>query len=406
MGSIVSKRNCHKIFDFIVDLEKEIGDGAFGTVYKGYDKEKKVVEMKKLKKLTNGRPAACTEAVRCHYLKENKVIHDHIVGVYDVKYFNRAMWITMEFCDLGNLNSLFKNHGHTLADERSKVKVMRQIALGIAFLHSKDIIHRDIKPVNILAKSSRNVVIIKLCDFGLSKVLDQDYPSSTMYSNVGTQRFKAPEFWNKYPDTKIRYHRNVDIYAAGLTFVAMMQATPCCTGRSLSEFSLTPIAEGSMEAHERGISIGQAAFLRINSNQTDLNVIEDKENDVTGTRRVKKLIRGMTHSHGRHRLSASEVVVSLQGISSVSIGTLTLFFTVLFYVNTSIPTIFHFSCMILTPGGIQGWHQILTQDGFLFSFFEFHLLTPGGILGWFQILTLDGISFSFFEFQLLPLSSI
>ena len=142
-----------------------------------------------------------------------------------------------------------------------------------------------------------------------------------MYSDVGTLMFKAPEFWNKYPNSEIRYHRNVDIYAAGLTFAAMMQY--CLPG------SLKPIAEGSMEEHERrNMPIGQAAFIRIQRNQTDFNVIEDKENDVAVTRRVNKLIRGMTNAHGRSRLSAPEVVVSLQGISSVSIGLVSLLYVV------------------------------------------------------------------------------
>ena len=137
--------------------------------YKGRDthRDNTIVAMKKLHKLGNRRAAISTEAVRWHYLKE-KIIHDHIVKVHAVKYFNSAMWITMEYCDLGDLNDLFRNYGYTLLNTRSKVKAMTQVAIGINFLHSKDIVHRDIKPGNAVVKSMpQGKALVKLGDFGL-----------------------------------------------------------------------------------------------------------------------------------------------------------------------------------------------------------------------------------------------
>ena len=65
---------------------------------------------------------------------------------------------------------------------------------------------------------------IKLADFGLCRILTAD--ESTMSNNVGTLMFKAPEFWDPKSNDKVRYHRNIDVYAAGLTFAAMLQAVP------------------------------------------------------------------------------------------------------------------------------------------------------------------------------------
>ena len=99
---------------------------------------------------------------------------------------------------------------------------MHGIASGICYLNKNSIIHRDIKSGNILI-ASKFPMVPKLTDFDLSKFLDPDDETSVMSSNVGTNAFKAPEFFNRV-DGKLRYHRNVDIYAAGLIFLAMIQA--------------------------------------------------------------------------------------------------------------------------------------------------------------------------------------
>ena len=91
-----------------------------------------------------------------------------------------------------------------------------------------------------------------------------------MSSNVGTLSFKAPEFWNTQPDAdgKVRYHRNVDVYAAGLTFAAMLQAKP---GRSL-----TPKPEGSLQPSEALMPIGLAAHTRRVNRHPDIDVVKHR----------------------------------------------------------------------------------------------------------------------------------
>ena len=95
----------------------------------------------------------------------------------------------------------------------------------------------------------------------MSKILDPDDLTSAMSSNVGTLTFKAPEFWDHKPRDKVRYHRNVDVYAAGLTFAAMLQAKP---GKKF-----VPCVEGSLQASETKMPIGLAAFTRKTNKQPD-----------------------------------------------------------------------------------------------------------------------------------------
>ena len=177
-----------------LNLLEELGRGGFGTVYKGYSQDGRVAAIKKVSK--KDRRKAATESVRFHYLKDAYIVHENVLNVFDVKNGGDAIWIIMEYCDLGDLNNFHKNYGETLLNNtEAKVVLMKQIGTGVAFLHSNGIVHRDIKPGNVLLKlSPERHAVVKLGDFGLAKILDPEALTSTMSSNVGTLQFQAPEF--------------------------------------------------------------------------------------------------------------------------------------------------------------------------------------------------------------------
>ena len=144
--------------------------------------------------------------------------------------------------------------------------------------------------------------LVKLGDFGLSKILDPDSLTSAMSSNVGRLRFKAPEFWNTKADDqgRVKYHRNVDVYAAGLTFAAMIQAQP---GRNL-----VPQAQGSMQSSEKDMPLGLVAHNRLVNKHPDLCVVEHHGSDSLLLKKIKEVIRGMTLISPSDRLSALKVI--------------------------------------------------------------------------------------------------
>ena len=291
-----------EVFGYKIDVFNELGRGAFGTVYKGYGQNDSLVAVKRICTGTEeDRQKASKEALKFYYLKDKDLqANDHIMRIIDVKYQQNAIYIFMEFCDLGDLNQFFKKHRARLNLD-AKVNLMRQIIDGIAFLHSRNIVHRDIKPANILLTSSGSSVTVKLGDFGLTKILDPNSLTSAMSSNVGSLAFKAPEFFNSRLDDngKVKYHRNVDVYAAGLTFAAMLQAQP---GRHL-----LAKAEGFLQSAETRMSVGLAAHNRMVNRQPDIIVVENKASDSVLLRKVKDIIRGMTHISATHRLPASKV---------------------------------------------------------------------------------------------------
>ena len=250
------------IFGYKVTREK-LGRGTFGTVYKGYGNNDTVVAVKMIETDTeNGWKDASKEALKCHYLKDEGLqANKNIMKIFDVKYKEKAFYIFMEYCSYGDLDQFFKKH-YSQINMDVKVKLMRQIIDGIAFLHQRKIVHRDIKPANILLTSATgNDVVVKLGDFGLTKILDPECLTSAMSSNVGTLAFKSPEF---FEDARIKYHRNVDVYASGLTFTAMLQAEP---GKSLR-----PKAE---QLGENIVSVGMTAYNRMARGQPDIAVVQN-----------------------------------------------------------------------------------------------------------------------------------
>ena len=289
------------IFNYRVNLLHDLGRGAFGTVYKGYESNNIAFAMKRI--ITN-RHDAVSAAVNFHYMKS--VNHTHLVTVHDVKKFRDTFWVVMEYCDLGDLDSFFDNYSKIVKETSVKAKLMKQIISGVSFLHSKGIVHRDVNPSNVLIKRTPGGhAVAKLGDFFLSKFLDPDSSTSAMSSKVGRLRFKPPEFWSYKPGDRVKYHPNMDVYAAGLTFTTMLQARQ---GRKL-----VPRAEGSLQSLETKMPIGLSAFTRMDNHYPDISVVEPKATGDKLITKIKEIIRKMTCTCPMERLQASEVEHMLLG---------------------------------------------------------------------------------------------
>ena len=284
-----------------------LGQGAFGVVFKGKDAKKNPIAAKRI----DGNQHADVLTHRYDVLLQ--LDHPNIIKILEVEKMENIFWMFMEFCESGDLNKFYRNKDVTA--EVSE-EVMRQIMYGIIYLHGKDIIHRDVKPGNILV-ASEDPFVVKLTDFDVSKCLDPEIETSAMSSNVGTNAFKAPEFFVRNELKKIRYHCNVDIYAAGLTFLAILQ-------HKKASKMLIPHIETPGDDSELHIPIGQLIAERIKYKPThNLDIVSLDNDECTSSvpetldswnRNLKKLIQKMTVRHPQQRLAASSVVTDLKRV--------------------------------------------------------------------------------------------
>ena len=279
------------------NIDNVIGKGGFGIVYKAKDTEGKTIAVKSIN--TRLLPQMLSKDLE----KFLHLKHPSIINIFDVFRQGEHFWFFMEFCPLGDLNQFFEKNELQFSE---MTLAMAQLAKGLEYLHNNNVIHRDIKPANILV-SQATPLSLKLTDFDLSKFMNAEAESSVMSTNVGTMAFKAPEFFQRTSAGKISYHRHVDIFSAGLTYLAMLQAKK---GAKM----LVPRCESPRDPSELIVPIGIVIVTRIRLGLTgsDLSIVTvDESATSSGTTGLKRLIQRMTSAIPEDRPSASDVFQAL-----------------------------------------------------------------------------------------------
>ncbi|WP_096084655.1 serine/threonine-protein kinase [Agaribacterium haliotis] len=168
------------------DILERIGRGGMASVFRArqhtFDRD---VALKILKPELSEDEQFCQRFVQ-ESLIVAKLHHSHIVQVYDVGEYQQHFFIAMEYLHGGDLKQRLK-HGLSVQDS---VVIMRQAASALEFAHRKGIIHRDIKPDNIMFREDGAAV---LTDFGIAKEINSDINLTQTGLVVGTPKYMAPE---------------------------------------------------------------------------------------------------------------------------------------------------------------------------------------------------------------------
>lgn len=199
------------------DVLGPLGSGGFATVFKAHDRDlHREVAIKRLHTAGAGPGSAALE----RFLREARAIaqlkHRNIVQVFDQAQDKDGLYIVMELAEGGTLDDRIRQ-GALPVNEA--VGILTGICRGLSYAHRRGLIHRDIKPRNILLVTEDGDWVPKITDFGLARfAFDGDVSVSMSGQAFGTPWYMPPEQWR---DAKNVNH-TADIYALGKTLYELL----------------------------------------------------------------------------------------------------------------------------------------------------------------------------------------
>ncbi|MFC1736230.1 protein kinase [Candidatus Hydrogenedentota bacterium] len=194
------------------DVVSELGKGGMGAVYKARDKKlDRTVALKVPKKELLQNPQFA-ERFKREARAMARLSHPNCIQIFSIEEDDGVPFMVMEYIDGGSLSQRLASKGAMVVPEA--VDYLIKICEGLSFAHLNEIIHRDIKPGNILITLDGE---IKVMDFGLAKILDDDQSLTVTNAIIGTPLYMSPEqCGDGEPDARS------DIYSIGILFYEML----------------------------------------------------------------------------------------------------------------------------------------------------------------------------------------
>lgn len=205
----------YQTFSETYDIEKDLGEGKFGLVKLGiHKKTAEKVAIKIIKK--DSMDQKDLELVRSEIDIMKLCRHKNVVRLLDHFENYEFIFIVMEYLAGGDLGNYCKKKKYALSEDEVCI-IIYQITVAIDYLHQYGVVHRDLKPDNIMLSQPGDISSIKIMDFGLSKIMG---PQEKVADGFGTLSFVAPEVLIRKP-----YNKEVDIWSIGITLYYILTGT-------------------------------------------------------------------------------------------------------------------------------------------------------------------------------------
>ena len=217
------------------EIKEKVGEGAMASVYRATNlRLDKTVALKILSERATMGPVDTARRFLAEARSAASLDHSNVLSVYYVGESEGKHFIEMQYADGGTVREALSAKGRF--DVREAAQVIRDAARGLQAAHTKKIIHRDVKPQNLMLTTEGEV---KVADFGLAKLQDTEKELTAAGFVVGTPLYMSPE----QVAGKTADHR-ADIYALGITFFEMLTGHPPFD-------AATPVAILHMHAFEK-----------------------------------------------------------------------------------------------------------------------------------------------------------
>ncbi|KAI8917626.1 kinase-like domain-containing protein [Powellomyces hirtus] len=202
---------------------EKLGEGTYGIVYKAQNKDTgDIVALKRIRLDNEEEGVPCTAIREISLLKELK--HTNIVRLYDVIHTEKKLTLVFEYLD-SDLKKFLDAYGGDI-DVPTLKHLMYQLLTGVAFCHEHRVLHRDLKPQNLLINKKLD---LKLGDFGLARAFGIPVRS---YSH------EVVTLWYRAPDVLMgsrQYSTSIDLWSAGCIMAEMASGRPLFPGSSIKD---------------------------------------------------------------------------------------------------------------------------------------------------------------------------
>src|SRR5215472_4492363 len=163
-----------------------LGIGGMGAVYKAYDRDiDRIIALKCIRPELSNNPEIVQRFTQ-ELLLARQISHKNVIRIFDVRDSGGLKFITMEYLEGRDLGSLMEERGKLPAPEA--VAIMRQACSGLAEAHAEGVVHRDLKPNNIMVEKNGRVVVM---DFGIARA--QENRLTQTGAILGTFQYMSPE---------------------------------------------------------------------------------------------------------------------------------------------------------------------------------------------------------------------
>jgi len=234
-GNMMFKKSISSVINFNSDIfiqkfendpfyeyskEKLIGKGAYGEVYLVKHNITGAIRAMKIIDKNNEEEELTDEEILNEINILKKIDHPNIVKLFEFYSNKSKYYLILEFCEGGNLNQFLNENK---LSEFHVIYIMFQILSAMNYCHNMNILHRDLKPDNILIKKSEfDLCRVKICDFGTSHIFKK---GEKQKEAIGTLNFMAPEV------LKEKYNQKCDLWSCGVVMYILLTGRNPFVGR-------------------------------------------------------------------------------------------------------------------------------------------------------------------------------